>query len=199
MVQPIPMFNQPEVKILESQIRECFGRVVWTHKTHEKCSDIYAEQLKSLKTKEILLSAITTTSLLVTIFGDSKIAAIVAAICSTIILVINIYTRDYDLGKLSKSHADVAGKLWNIRESYISLLADIKIGSLTVDEIKLKRDGLQELLRLVYQNAPRTNFKAYEAASKSLNKDGVINTGEEFTFIDEEIDRFLPQELRRKN
>ena len=55
MVQPIPMFNQPEVKILESQIRECFGRVVWTHKTHEKCSDIYAEQLKSLKTKEILL------------------------------------------------------------------------------------------------------------------------------------------------
>lgn len=197
MVQPIPIVNQPEVKILESQIRECFGRVVWTHKTHEKCSDIYTEQLKSLKTIEIFLSAITTTSLLVTIFGDSKIAAIVAAICSTIILAINIYTRDYDLGKLSKSHADVAWKLWSIRETYTSLLTDIKIGSLTVDEIKVKRDELQKSLDEVYQNAPRTNSKAYEAASKALNKDGVINTGEEFTFTDEEIDRFLPLDLRR--
>ncbi|MCT7971228.1 SLATT domain-containing protein [Laspinema olomoucense] len=196
MVQPIPN-NQAEIKILESHVRECFGRVVWSHKTHEKCSDIYAAQLNFWKTGEIILSAITTTSLLVTIFGNSKIPAIIAAFFSTIVLGINIYTRDYDLGKLSKTHADVAIKLWNIRESYISLIADIKLGVLTGDNIRLKRDELQELLSQVYQNAPRTNSKAYELASKALNKDGVINTGEEFTFTDEQIDRFLPQDLRR--
>ncbi|MEH0992030.1 hypothetical protein V7J87_28835, partial [Klebsiella pneumoniae] len=26
--------------ILEGQIRECYGRVVYSHKTHEKCADI---------------------------------------------------------------------------------------------------------------------------------------------------------------
>lgn len=69
MVQPIQtdQSNHDNIKILESQIRECFGRVVFTHKTHEKCSDIYAEQLKTLKVSEITLSALTTTSLLTSV------------------------------------------------------------------------------------------------------------------------------------
>ena len=27
-------------RILEGQLRECYGRVVYSHKTHEKCADI---------------------------------------------------------------------------------------------------------------------------------------------------------------
>ncbi len=189
--------NDDNIKILESQIRECFGRVVFTHKTHEKCSDIYAEQLKKLKLFEIILSALTTTSLLSSVFGEQKIGTIIGAILSTIVLGITIYTKDYDLGQISKSHVDAASKLWNIRELYISLIADIKAGSLTIEEIKLKRDELQNSLSIVYQSSPRTNYKAYERASNSLNKNGQINTGEEMTFSDEEIDRFLPYDLRR--
>jgi len=200
MVEPIPnnqSNNDDNIKILESQIRECFGRVVFTHKTHEKCSDIYAEQLKKLKLSEIILSALTTTSLLSSVFSEQKIGTIIGAFLSTIVLGISIYTKDYDLGQISKTHADAANKLWNIRELYISLIADIRAKNLTIDEMKLKRDELQESLSLVYQNAPRTNYKAYERASKALNKNGQINTGEEMTFSDEEIDRFLPRDLRR--
>jgi hypothetical protein len=189
--------NDESVKILESQIRECFGRVVWSHKTHEKSSDIYAEQLKNLKLFEIVLSALTTTSLLSSVFGEQKIGTIIGTILSTIILGITIYTKDYDLGQISKSHADTASKLWNIRELYISLIADIKAGNLTIDQVKFQRDELQNSLSIVYQSSPRTNYKAYERASKSLNKNGQINTGEEMTFSDEEIDRFLPRDLRR--
>lgn len=199
MVQTTPI-NQPDnddIKILESQIRECFGRVVFTHKTHEKCSDIYAEQLKILKISEIILSALTTTSLLTSIFGDQKIGTIIGAILSTIILCITIYTKDYDLGKLSKSHADVANQLWNIRELYISLIADIKSNNLAVEQIKQKRDELHKSLNIIYSNAPRTNYKAYKLASEALNQNGQINQGEEMTFSDSEIDRFLPNDLRR--
>jgi len=200
MVQPTQTNqsnNDDGIKILESQIRECFGRVVFTHKTHEKCSDIYGEQLKQLKLFEIILSALTTTSLLSSVFGDQKIGTIIGAILSTIILGITIYTKDYDLGQIAKNHADTANKLWNIREIYISLIADIKSNNLTIDQIKFKRDELQESLNIVYQNALRTNYQAYERASKSLNQNGQINTGEEMTFSDEEIDRFLPRDLRR--
>ncbi|MBD2319732.1 SLATT domain-containing protein [Phormidium tenue] len=198
MVQPTQINNSnDDIKIIESQIRECFGRVVWTHKTHEKCADIYSERQKLLKTIEIIVSALTTTSLLSSVFGEQKIGTIIGAIFSTITLGLTIYTKDFDLGKISKSHVDTATKLWNVRELYISLITDIKVKSLTLDKIKLTRDKLQEELSLIYQNAPRTNYKAYELASKSLSKHGQINQGEEMTFSDEEIDRFLPKDLRR--
>lgn len=199
MVQttPINQSDNDNIKILESQIRECFGRVVFTHKTHEKCSDIYARQLKALKLSEVTLSALTITSLLTSIFGDQKIGTIIGAILSTITLGITIYTKDFDLGKLANSHADVANQLWNIRELYISLIADIKSNNLPVEQIKQKRDELHKSLNIIYSNAPRTNYKAYELASKALNQNGQINQGEEMTFSDSEIDRFLPNDLRR--
>lgn len=197
MGQTIQPNDNDSIKILESQIRECFGRVVFSHKTHEKCSDIYAEHLKKLKLFEIILSTLTTTTLLSSIFGEQKIGTITGAILSTIVLGITIYTKDYDLGQIAKNHADTANKLWDTRESYISLIADIKASSLTIDQIKIKRNELHDSLNVIYQNAPRTNCKAYERASKALNENGQLNTGEEMTFSDKEIDRFLPLELRR--
>ncbi|NCR15357.1 MAG: SLATT domain-containing protein [Microcystis aeruginosa SX13-11] len=154
MVQttPINQSDNDNIKILESQIRECFGRVVFTHKTHEKCSDIYARQLKELKLSEVTLSALTTTSLLTSIFGDQKIGTIIGAILSTITLGITIYTKDLDLGKLANSHADVANQLWNIRELYISLIADIKSNNLPVEQIKQKRDELHKSLNRTLAN-----------------------------------------------
>jgi len=119
MAQPIPINNSDDIQILESQIRECFGRVVWTHKTHEKCADIYFERQKSLKTIEIIVSALTTTSLMSSVFGEQKIGTIIGAIFSTITLGLTIYTKDFDLGKTSKSHVDTASKLWNVRELYM--------------------------------------------------------------------------------
>ena len=189
--------NFAQIQVLEAQIRECFGRVVWSHKIHEKCADLCLDNLNRLKTVEIILSAITTTTLLVNIFGDTKIGTIIAAILSTVILSITIYTKDQDLGGQSKAHSETANKLGNIRELYISLIADIKAESLSVDEIKRQRDDLQQSVHIIYQNAPRTNYKAYELASKSLNQNGQVNEGEEMTFSDVEIDRFLPKELRR--
>lgn len=47
-----------EEKILEGQLRECYGRVVYTHKTHEKCADILLEKNASIKRWQIILSAI---------------------------------------------------------------------------------------------------------------------------------------------
>ena len=45
--------------ILEGQLRECFGRVVYSHKTHEKCADMLLSRLARIKLWQIILSAIT--------------------------------------------------------------------------------------------------------------------------------------------
>ena len=180
-----------QMEILESQIRECFGRVVYSHKTQEKCADIVLKLHKRLKLLLIIISAIVTTSLLIKLFGDQGWALMVGVILSTILFGLNTYMKDYDLGEISQKHTNAANELWDIRETYLSLLTDIKAGQLSINQIISQRDELQKRLFNIYSGSPRTNFKAYKEASKALK----IN--EDLTFSDEEIDAFLPKELRR--
>jgi len=105
--------------------------------------------------------------------------------------VVTIYAKDYDLGKIAKSHAERAVKMWSIREFYLSILTDIKLNNLTLNQIQVKRDELQNQLASVYKNEPRTNSKAYDKASQALK------SHEEMTFSDGEIDNFLPNDIRR--
>jgi hypothetical protein len=180
------------VEILESQIRECFGRVVWTHKTQEKCADILSSRNSVFKWTQIILSAITTTGILASCFSDSSWVKIVSAIISFVLVCINAYLKQYDLGELVQRHADAAVGLWDIRESYFSLLTDMRLGSnVNVEEIMKKRDELQSRLKRLYKCSPRTISKAYTEATKALKK------CEEMTFSDGEIDKFLPEQLRR--
>ena len=46
--------------ILDGQLRESYGRVVYSHKTHEKCADILLARQGWIRLAQIGLSAITT-------------------------------------------------------------------------------------------------------------------------------------------
>lgn len=94
-------------------------------------------------------------------------------------------------GGLAQKHVDAAVSLWNIRESYLSLLTDIKSAGIDEKEIRKIRDRLQNDLHKIYKGSPRTISKAYIAASKSLKE------MEEMTLSDEEINNFLPTSLRK--
>lgn len=182
--------NSPH-NVLEEQLRECFGRVAWSHKTHEKCSDLLNTRLNSIKIWQIILSAITTTGIIAAVFGDSKEIGIISAALSFFLTVLNTYVKQYDLGGLAQKHADAAVDLWNMRESYLSLLTDIKSGCVENDEIRTQRDELQGKLLEIYRGSPRTIAKAYKDATKALKK------LEELTFSDAEIDAILPKALRK--
>ena len=183
--------NMEKINILEAQIRECFGRVVYSHKTQEKCADFLFSLNKKLKLTQIILSAIITTSLFVEIFGDNKVTLYIAAVMSTILLIFNTYLKNYNLGSMAQNHSNTANELWNIRESYLSLLADINSTAISTNQIINRRDEIQTELFRIYSSTPRTDSKSYKKASKALK----IN--EELTFSDEEIDVFLPKELRK--
>jgi hypothetical protein len=180
-----------QFEILEAQIRECFGRVVYSHKTQEKCADIVTNIHKRLKLTLIIISAIVTTSLLIKLFGDNQWALLVGVFLSTLLFGLNTYMKDFDLGEISQKHTNAANELWDIRETYLSLLTDIKSNQLSVNQITNQRDELQKRLSNVYSGSPRTNSKAYKEASKALQ------LNEELTFTDSEINSFLPKELRR--
>lgn len=185
-------------KILEGQLRECYGRVVYSHKTHEKCADLLLARHKYIKLAQIVLSAVVTGGLLTALFDFQylaeykQIGVFVTLIISTILLTLNSYTKDYDLGEIAQKHRHAGAELWIIRESYLSLLTDLHIQALPVEEILSKRDRLAEELHSVYTGAPSTNFKAYSMAQTALKE------LEDMTFSDKEIDAFLPSELKRE-
>lgn len=189
-------------KILEAQIRECFGRAVYSHKTHEKCADILLSRLSNIKLLQIILSAITTGGFIAAFFTIGKVGTIIGIIFSTSLLILNAYTKNYDLGELAQKHKQAANDLWLVREKYLSLLTelamgekpseDIKtVGDKPIEDIKKERDILLEDLHSIYSGAPSTTFQAYRKAQDALKK------YEEMTFSDEEIDAFLPKELRK--
>jgi hypothetical protein len=177
--------------VIEGQLRECYGRAVYSHKTHEKCADILLTRLSRIKLLQIVLSAITTGSFLTSILGSGKEAAVIGVIVSTILLVLNAYTKNYDLGELAQKHKQAANDIWLIREQYLSLLTDLAAQKKTSEEIQAERDRLVIALHGVYAGSPSTTYAAYSKAQEALKHN------EEMTFSDAEIDAFLPKELRR--
>jgi len=184
--------NTPDSRsILEGQIRECFGRVVYSHKTHEKCADILLDRLGKIKLAQIILSAITTVGFIAAVLGSGKIGAVAGIVVSTILLVLNTYVKDYDLGELAQKHRQSANDLWIIREKYITLITDIRMGERPIEGLQKERDELLEQLHSAYSGAPSTTYQAYKKAQEALQR------LEDMTFADSEIDAFLPKELKK--
>jgi len=179
-------------KILEGQLRECYGRVVYTHKTHEKCADILLGRLAKIKLWQIILSALSTGGFISTFLSDGSIGAVIGTIVSTILLVLTAYAKNYDLGELAQKHKQSANEIWLIREKYLSLLTDLAMGEKPIETLQLERDLLLESLHAAYNSAPSTTSEAYRKAQDALK------TKEDLTFSDEEINAFLPKELRRR-
>lgn len=178
-------------RILEAQLRECFGRVVYSHKTQEKCADILLALRSKLKLWQIILSALTTGGFMAAVFGAGQGAAILGTLISTALLALNAYTKNYDLGELAQKHKQAASALWLIREKYLSLITDLVMGEKPIEKMQEERDSLLKQLSSAYASAPPTTGDAYTKAQEALK------VKEDLTFSESEIDAFLPKELKR--
>ena len=195
------MDEENMIKLLNSQIRNSYGNVFWTHKIHEKDADLYRICNNRLKITQIVLSAISTTGLVFVLFGVDesnvaegnnclvRFAAIISAFISALLVIANSLSKGYDLGELSASHGATAIKLLDLREEYLSLLYDIKGRHLSVESIQKRRDELKEKTLAIYANAPRTTSCGYTKAAKA------IEIGEPF-FTKESLNKILPIDLQ---
>ena len=172
---------------VEAQLRECYGRVVYSHKAHEKCADILLSRLSTIKLSQIILAAVTTGSFIYAFFGTEAVGTAIGVVVSTTLLMLNAYTKDYDLGELAQKHRQSAADLWLIREKYLSLITDLRVGDDSIENTRLRRDALLQQLHTVYSGAPSTTVRAYTKAQKALQQ------WEEMTFSDEELDKLLPR------
>jgi hypothetical protein len=151
-----------------------------------------ATRLGHIKLAQIILSALTTGGAVGVIFDrNSVIFPYATATLAISLLILNSYMKDIDPGQAAQRHREAASDIWNIREAYLSLLADIRDATISLTEMRKRRDELQSQLHKIYRIAPNTNSKAYGRAQHALKKN------EDLTFTDAEIDAFLPGPLKR--
>jgi hypothetical protein len=179
--------------VFESQVRECYGRCAYTHKTHEKMAERSAAALRNFKWAQIVLSALTTGGAVGVVFDRSSIVFPYATAALAIsLLILNSYLKDLDPGQLAQKHREAASDIWNIREAYLSLLTDIRDPTFALPDLRTRRDDLQTQLHKIYRSAPHTDSRAYGEAQNSLKNK------EDLTFSEAEIDAFLPVPLKRQ-
>ncbi|WP_330638722.1 SLATT domain-containing protein [Romboutsia hominis] len=179
------------IGFLESQLRQLFASVVWTHKIQEKQADIYLKQYKCLEFWRILLSALTSSGIFAVIFVDELWLKLITAIVSAISLFISTYFKTYDLKLLQKEHKKSALALLELREELVSVLCDIKMNKYKEDELFKKRDDLIKKKIKIANNTLDASENAVNQASENLKK------RKDNTYSDEEIDSFLPLLARK--
>lgn len=177
--------------ILESQIRDEYGKLVYTYTCHNKMIKRYSNYINLIKWGQILLSAVTTGSFMTTFFGENWKIGIIGAISSVIIFILNTCPKDLAYQDKLIKHKISADSLWILKEKYISLIADIP--AIEIKEIMDRRDNLIIETSEVYKNSPNTDNKSYKEAQQALKRN------EEQFFEEWEIDLMLPEDLRRCN
>ncbi len=178
-------------EILIAELREQYGRLVYTHKVHEKDADIHRNKSNAIKFSQIGLSVLTTGGMVSSLMDKWEYLPLISALLSGALLFLNGYAKNFDSDVHGAEHQRTARYLWLLREQLLSLLADLEAEAVGLEQARQRRDALQVKISEVYETAPRTSGAAYCAAQKALKVD------EELTFSDREIDMFLPAKLRK--
>lgn len=173
-------------------IREEFGRVAYTHKCHEKARELCTRQATISKWVNIVLNALTFGGVLTSITSESREFLFAALVFATLTAGYTLYQLSFNPAQEAAEHRAAAKSLLKIRDLYIHLLADIHGNALPPEEVRSQRNELSAQAQKVYLSAPDTSGKAYVLAQKALKKQ------EDLTFSDDELDRFLPSNLRKR-
>jgi hypothetical protein len=105
-----------------------------------------------VKWTQIILSALTTGGAIGVVFDkNSAVFPLATAFLSISMLILNSYVKDVDPGQEAQKHREAASDIWNVREAYLSLLADIRDQAFTLADLRTRRDELQNELHAIYR------------------------------------------------
>ena len=173
------------------QVRQLFGRAVYTHKTHEKDRERLSRLGTILRWFNVVLGALTLGGIVAAIFGSQGTTQLVlSGILATINVGAALAQLSFDPLGQAAFHRDAAKQLVSVRDGYETLIADIVSGSLRPEDVRARRDALQSRAQEAYRYAPDTSRRGYALAQKGLK------VSEDMTFSAAEIDALLPEALR---
>ena len=176
---------------LVDHLRLTFGHVIYAHRAHSQLALRHALWNRWLLGAEALLmlgAALASIALMLTGQTTYGVLTAVASAAAVGTLIVRLA---WDFDRSASAHRACSARLWQIREQYRAVIADVRDESLTLDAARERRDALMGMLHAVYENAPPADRKVYEAARQALP------TTDEGDLTDEEVNQFLPVSLHK--
>lgn len=176
---------------LVDHLRLTFGHIIYTHRAHARLALKHSRWARGLLGAEVVLITATAATAMGFIQTGYSAYAVSTALTAALALVVLMLRLVFDFEASAATHRTCGAHLWQLREQYRALLADLQDGSITLDLARDRRDALMQRLHDLYENAPPFDRSAYEAARAALPAQ------HEGTLSDEEVDRFLPESLKK--
>ena len=176
---------------LTDHLRLTFGHVIYSHRTHAEIAMRHARWHRWLTIGEAVLMLATAAAAIALIVTLQPAYAVVAAVCAVITVCAEVVQLTCGFDRTALAHRACSAHLWQIREQYRALLADLTDGAISVDAARERRDALMITLHRIYEHAPPADRALYEAARQKTT------LTDETALSDEEIDRFLPVSLHK--
>lgn len=162
-----------EIAILYQQIEDRYCKMAWNHTLQLKESDQREKKSKRLKLWKQILSAVSTAGVITIFFtslGWEIWLEFATALFSVATMVITWLCNNGSLDADVVKARNLAAECHNMRNKYDSLLADIKSGSIDVDEMRSRRSILEnaenELLKKDFLSVSPKAMKLAEDALK---------------------------------
>ena len=171
-------------------VRELYGRVAWTHKTHEKDREIWSGRVCLMRWVNVLLIGITSILATVGAISNNQMVFIITSIFGAVSTAFVVYQLSFNPEKSESEHRMAAKRLLYLRDQYLILIQEAMSNRTPIEQLQNKLESLHRETSIVYEYAPDSSSKAYSAASEALK------TKEDLTFSREEIDMLLPEDLR---
>ena len=174
----------------EDRFRQLYWRIIWTHKIHEKQADIYSAERQMVDYSAMVLTAVSGCGILATGWLASPPYNVIPIAIAAAAIFLDVKSHVTDYGALVADQRTSAKRFLSLREEALDLIAAAHDGALDPDWASSALEHFELEFERACSDSPRTTPKAVSQAEKALaNGDGVAT--------DEEIDRFLPENLRR--
>jgi len=167
-------------ELLKQQITDSAGNVFYTFSAHWNIVARLKFHYTLIKILQIGLTAMSACGFVASIIANMPNLAWLGGLTSAISLGFNLYMLNFNLPDNIKSHTDAANELWDVRETYKSILVDFD--DLNVDQIRKKRDELTEHISQINKKYPGTDDKSFKKAQSDIEK---------YTFQDGEAAKLL--------
>jgi len=178
-------------------VRQNFAQSVFTHQVQEAAANRKLKRASGYKKLNIAFVGIILVMLVLQSFFPSNLIftyiSAALTVCEIVFLIVQL---TFNVEQEAVGHKNAALKYMSLRGRYQSLMADIISGNVKAEVILSRRNSLQDEYQTVSDLAPQTSGDDYDTAQSRL---GLTGDDEQYTWSDQEIDRFLPRDLISKS
>jgi hypothetical protein len=184
-----------------SVARFYFAQCVFMTSIHYKAHNRLYIRERFYRNIGIVIASITLLSIVMQTIGALnnyqrllEILSYCGLILTSVSIVFLLFCKE-NLSEIRMQHRNIAEEYKALRDKFMFFIGKID-GDLTIEE-KTQVENMIELYSRLGKYSPSTTNNDYLDAQNTLGIEGVKN--EEFTWSDTEIDRFFPDNLKKKS